>query len=252
MRRKGHGAGHRKHRFQQFLCCCVLTHCHGNLFVCDRYLITGVHAPISLVPKTLNEHINTNGRPTNIRSLHKNNPYVIMNCKVADVSTMFEKNVILWLSPGWGPAAWISLHFGRFGPPNTIHFHCLYKFIFSWSQYFLILTMYVSTCIQILDTWPQSTEIQKLSWYAKSGTPDCEKNLKIVAEHALYEKTASRKKPTAALLPNVQVTVYLIQRGSYLCWSVHGSALHGDPCTAGCKAHTNFANKSVCLTFDNV
>jgi hypothetical protein len=39
-------ATHRKHLFQQFLCCCVLIRCGGNLFVCDRYLVTGLHAAI--------------------------------------------------------------------------------------------------------------------------------------------------------------------------------------------------------------
>jgi hypothetical protein len=29
--------------------------------------------------------------------------------------------------------------------------------------------------------------------------------------------------------------------GHCLCLSVHGSALRGDWCTAGCEAHTNFA-----------
>jgi hypothetical protein len=32
----------------------------------------------------------------------------------------------------------------------------------------------------------------------------------------------------------------------------HGSALHGDRCTAGCEAHTNFRDESGCLTADNV
>jgi hypothetical protein len=36
----------RKHLFQQFFFCCVLIHCRGNLFVCDRYLLTGLHATI--------------------------------------------------------------------------------------------------------------------------------------------------------------------------------------------------------------
>jgi hypothetical protein len=34
------GADHRKHRFQHILCCCVLIRCLGNMFVCDRYLVT--------------------------------------------------------------------------------------------------------------------------------------------------------------------------------------------------------------------
>jgi hypothetical protein len=33
---------------------------------------------------------------------------------------------------------------------------------------------------------------------------------------------------------------------------VHGSALHGDRCTAGCEAHTDYADESVYLTADNV
>jgi hypothetical protein len=32
----------------------------------------------------------------------------------------------------------------------------------------------------------------------------------------------------------------------------HGSTLHGDRCTAGCEAHTNYADESVCLMADNV
>jgi hypothetical protein len=32
----------------------------------------------------------------------------------------------------------------------------------------------------------------------------------------------------------------------------HGSELHGDWCTAGCDAHTNFVNESICLLDDNV
>jgi hypothetical protein len=35
------------------------------------------------------------------------------------------------------------------------------------------------------------------------------------------------------------MTYFSIQGGSYLCWPVHGPALHGDRCTAGCEAHTN-------------
>jgi hypothetical protein len=38
----GHDAGYRKYCFQQFVCCCVLICCHGNLFVCDCYLVTGL------------------------------------------------------------------------------------------------------------------------------------------------------------------------------------------------------------------
>jgi hypothetical protein len=33
---------------------------------------------------------------------------------------------------------------------------------------------------------------------------------------------------------------------------IYGSALHGDRCTAGCEAHTNFADESACLKADNV
>jgi hypothetical protein len=32
----------------------------------------------------------------------------------------------------------------------------------------------------------------------------------------------------------------------------HDSALHGDRCTAGCEANTNFAYESACLMADNV
>jgi hypothetical protein len=38
-----------------------------------------------------------------------------------------------------------------------------------------------------------------------------------------------------------------IHGGSYLCWPVHSSVLHGDWCTTGWGVHTNFADKSVCL-----
>jgi hypothetical protein len=38
---------HRKHSFQQqFLCCWVLIRCRGNLFVCDRCPVMGLHATI--------------------------------------------------------------------------------------------------------------------------------------------------------------------------------------------------------------
>jgi hypothetical protein len=50
-----------------------------------------------------------------------------------------------------------------------------------------------------------------------------------------------------------------------VCWVVEGPMLslyrddfyfvdwvHSDLCTAGCEVHTNFANKSACLTADNV
>jgi hypothetical protein len=33
---------------------------------------------------------------------------------------------------------------------------------------------------------------------------------------------------------------------------VHSSVLHGDWLTAGCKAHTNFADESICLLADNI
>jgi hypothetical protein len=38
----------------------------------------------------------------------------------------------------------------------------------------------------------------------------------------------------------------------YFVTRFHGSALHGNRCAAGCEAHTNFADESVCLTADNV
>jgi hypothetical protein len=41
-------ADHIKHHFQQFLCCCVLIRCHGNLFVFIRYLVMGPHATVCL------------------------------------------------------------------------------------------------------------------------------------------------------------------------------------------------------------
>jgi hypothetical protein len=44
----------------------------------------------------------------------------------------------------------------------------------------------------------------------------------------------------------------LVQGGSYLCWPVHCSALHGDGCTTGCQAHMNCADESICLLADNV
>jgi hypothetical protein len=31
----------------------------------------------------------------------------------------------------------------------------------------------------------------------------------------------------------------------------HGSALHGNQCTASCEAHTNFADESACLMASN-
>jgi hypothetical protein len=38
----------------------------------------------------------------------------------------------------------------------------------------------------------------------------------------------------------------------YFVDQFHGSALHGDRCTAGCEVHTNFADESGCLMADNV
>jgi hypothetical protein len=35
-----------KHRFQQYLYCCVLIRCCGDVFVCDRCLVTTLHATI--------------------------------------------------------------------------------------------------------------------------------------------------------------------------------------------------------------
>jgi hypothetical protein len=43
-----------------------------------------------------------------------------------------------------------------------------------------------------------------------------------------------------------------IQGGCYLCWLVHGSVLHGDRCTIGCKVDTDFADESICLLADNI
>jgi hypothetical protein len=37
----------------------------------------------------------------------------------------------------------------------------------------------------------------------------------------------------------------------YFVDRLHGSALHGDRCTAGCEAHTTFADESICLLADN-
>jgi hypothetical protein len=34
LRSKRRGADHRKHHLLQFICCCLLIHCLGNLFVC--------------------------------------------------------------------------------------------------------------------------------------------------------------------------------------------------------------------------
>jgi hypothetical protein len=42
-----HSADHRKHCFKWFICCCMLIHCCGNLFVCERYRLTSLDATIS-------------------------------------------------------------------------------------------------------------------------------------------------------------------------------------------------------------
>jgi hypothetical protein len=44
----------------------------------------------------------------------------------------------------------------------------------------------------------------------------------------------------------------VLQGGSYLWRPVHGSVLHGDRCAAGCEAHTDFSDESLCLLTDNV
>jgi hypothetical protein len=43
-----------------------------------------------------------------------------------------------------------------------------------------------------------------------------------------------------------------LQGGSCLCCPVHGAALHGDRCTAGCDSDMNFADESICLLADTV
>jgi hypothetical protein len=40
-----------KHSFQLFLCSCVLIPCRGNLSICDRYLVTGLHATVYICLK---------------------------------------------------------------------------------------------------------------------------------------------------------------------------------------------------------
>jgi hypothetical protein len=45
----GCDADKRKHHFQQFLCCCGVILCRGYLFVCGRYLVTGLYATIFIV-----------------------------------------------------------------------------------------------------------------------------------------------------------------------------------------------------------
>jgi hypothetical protein len=47
-------------------------------------------------------------------------------------------------------------------------------------------------------------------------------------------------------------TRFLYREDFYFADRFHGSALHGDRCTAGCEAHTTFAGESACLTADNV
>jgi hypothetical protein len=48
------------------------------------------------------------------------------------------------------------------------------------------------------------------------------------------------------------VFILFLQVGFLLTWRVHGSALHGDRCTAGREAHANFADESACLMADNI
>jgi hypothetical protein len=48
------------------------------------------------------------------------------------------------------------------------------------------------------------------------------------------------------------IPLSFLQGGSYLCWPVHGSALHSDQCTAGCGVHTNSADELICLLDDNI
>jgi hypothetical protein len=51
----------------------------------------------------------------------------------------------------------------------------------------------------------------------------------------------------AAVVGSRQLTAWVLSRGgSYICWPVPGSALHGDRCNAGCDAHTNSADESAC------
>jgi hypothetical protein len=45
---------------------------------------------------------------------------------------------------------------------------------------------------------------------------------------------------------------YIYREDFYFADRFHGSALHGDRCTAGCEEHTNSVNESACLTTDNV
>jgi hypothetical protein len=48
----------------------------------------------------------------------------------------------------------------------------------------------------------------------------------------------------------IEVTIY--REDFYFVFQFHGSALHGDRCTAGCEAHTNSADILICLLTDNV
>jgi hypothetical protein len=45
---------------------------------------------------------------------------------------------------------------------------------------------------------------------------------------------------------------FIYRENFYFVDRFHGSALHGDRCSACCEAHTNFADESTCLTADNV
>jgi hypothetical protein len=60
---------------------------------------------------------------------------------------------------------------------------------------------------------------------------------------------------SVSLLTAYNVTwglLWILLGDSCHCWLVLGSALHGDKCTAGCEAHRNFANESICLLADAV
>jgi hypothetical protein len=54
------------------------------------------------------------------------------------------------------------------------------------------------------------------------------------------------------LLIYSQYLIYIYREDFYYVDRFHGSALHGGRCTACCKAQTNFADESACLTADNV
>jgi hypothetical protein len=43
-----------------------------------------------------------------------------------------------------------------------------------------------------------------------------------------------------------------VQRDSYLCWPIHGSALYSIQCSASCKVHNSFADESLWVLADNV